>query len=524
MPAAARPRATLAELMAVLSLGVDLGLGQPMEHVLRQCAIALDLASHAGLDASESEVVYFVALIAWMGCHSNSHEQAKWFGDDIALRAGVYTIDMTPSTLARFTVGRVGAGAPPVRRARTLAQFMRSGRKAVDPTRIIHCAVAGELAVRLGLSEAVRDSLKQLFERWDGKGDPGERAGAQIGMPVRLVQLADVVEVFDRAGGIDAAVTVARERRGTQFDPEVVDLFCEHAAEVLAPLGASTSWESVISAQPRSSQVLSDREMSAALEAIADFVDLKSPYTLGHSRAVADLAAEAARGYGLSADQIDVVRMAALVHDLGRLGISNAIWDKPDPLTAADRERIRMQPYLTGRMLSASPALASLVDLAASHQERLDGSGYPRGLKGEALSPAARILAAADVYQAMLEPRPHRPERAAAAAADELRAEVRAGRLDADAVEAVLRAAGHPTSRRPEQPGGLTRREIEVLGLLARGLQSKEIAQRLYITTKTVGHHIEHIYTKTGASNRVGASLYATEHGLLSPQAGVGDT
>jgi HD-GYP domain-containing protein (c-di-GMP phosphodiesterase class II) len=517
-------RATIAELMAVLSLGVDLGLGQPMEHVLRQCVIALELARRQGLDASESEVVYFVALISWMGCHSNSHEQAKWFGDDIDLRAGVYSIDMTPLTLARFSMGRVGAGSPPMRRARTLAEFMWAGRKSVDPTRSIHCSIAGELAVRLGLQGEVRDALQQLFERWDGRGDPGEVSGAEIGMPVRLVQLADVVEVFHRAGGIEAAITVARERRGTQFDPDVVDLFCEDAAEVLAPLARPTSWESVISAQPRSSQELSAQDFVSALEAIADFADLKSPYTLGHSRAVADVAAEAARAYGLPEDQIDAVRTAGLLHDLGRLGISNAIWDKQDPLAPADRERIRMQPYLTERMLSACPALAPLAALAASHQERLDGSGYPRGLRGEALSQAARILAAADVYQAMLEPRPHRAALSPAEAADELRTEVRAGRLDAQAVEAVLRAAGHGASRRPEQPGRLTRREIEVLGLLARGLTSKEIAQRLYITTKTVGHHIEHIYMKTGASNRVGASLYATEHGLLSPHSSRAET
>jgi HD-GYP domain-containing protein (c-di-GMP phosphodiesterase class II) len=488
-----------------------------MEHMLRQCVIALELAKRRDLDSSESEVVYFVALIAWMGCHSNSHEQAKWFGDDIALRAGVYAIDMTPFTLARFMMGRVGAGAPPMRRARTVAEFMLSGRKAVDPTRIIHCSVAGDLAVRLGLRDEVRDALRQLFERWDGRGDPGELAGADISLPVRLVQLADVVEVFHRAGGVEAAVTVARERRGTQFDPDVVDLFCEHAGEVLAQLAAPTSWEAVISAQPRSSQVLSDEEISAALEAIADFKDLKSPYTLGHSRAVADLAAEAARVYGLAADQVDVIRAAGLVHDLGRLGISNAILDKEGPLTAAERERIRMQPYLTERMLSASSALAPLAAIAAAHQERLDGSGYPRGLRGEALSPAARILAAADVYEAMLEPRPHRAALAAAAAADELRAEVRAGRLDGQAVEAVLGAAGHATSRRPEQPAGLTPREVEVLVLVARGLQTKEIAQRLYITPKTVGHHIGHIYMKIGATNRVAASLFATEHGLIGP-------
>jgi HD-GYP domain-containing protein (c-di-GMP phosphodiesterase class II) len=271
----------------------------------------------------------------------------------------------------------------------------------------------------------------------------------------------------------------------------------------------------MIDGQPRLSQTLSDGEVLVALEAVADYADLKSPYTLGHSRAVADLAAEASRVHGLPPEQVDTVRAAGLVHDLGRLGISNAVWDKREPLTAAERERVRMKPYLTDRMLSASSALEPLSEIAAAHQERLDGSGYPRGLKREALSPAARVLAAADVYQAMLEPRPHREARTADEAAAELRAEVRAGRLDGDAAEAVLSAAGHPSTRRPELPGGLTPREVEVLGMVARGLTSKQIAERLYITPKTVGHHIGHIYMKIGASNRVAASLYATEHGLL---------
>jgi HD-GYP domain-containing protein (c-di-GMP phosphodiesterase class II) len=210
--------------------------------------------------------------------------------------------------------------------------------------------------------------------------------------------------------------------------------------------------------------------------------------------------------------------MAGLLHDLGRLGISNAIWDKREELTPSERERVRMQPYLTERMLCTLPVLEPLASLASSHQERLDGSGYPRGLTRDLLSPAARLLAAADVYRAMREPRPHREARTDTEAADQLRDEARAGRLDGDAVEAVLQAAGHRASRRPQQPGGLTAREVEVLGLLARGLQSKEIGARLHITTKTVSHHIQHIYSKIGATNRVGARIYATEHGLLGGQ------
>ena len=516
--AAGNVRVRLGELLAVISLGIDLGLGQPTEHMLRQCTLAIELSARLGLDSADSEVVQFVGLIAWMGCHTNSYEQAKWFGDDIAFRADSYRVDWTPMALARFSMGKIGSGAPPVRRARTVAAFMHTGRKQVDPTRAIHCAVAGELAVKLGFSDEVRVALAQLFERWDGKGDPGELSGSRIPLPVRVVQLTDVVETFHRTGGIEAATAVARQRRGTQFDPELVDLLCEQADELLAPLEEPISWNSVISEHPRSTRLLSEQETTAALEAIADFADLKSPYTLGHSRAVADLAAEAGRLYGLPAEQISPLRTAGLLHDLGRLGISNAVWDKQEPLTPAEWERIRMRPYLTERMLSVSPVLAPLGTLASLDRERLDGSGYPRGLRGDSLSPSARILSAADAYEAMREPRPHRPERAPDDAARELRSDARAGRLDGQVVEAVLQAAGHAASRRPKQAGGLTSREVEVLGLIARGMSDKEIAERLFITRKTVGHHAVHIYAKIGVTNRVAASLYATEHGLLSPQ------
>jgi HD-GYP domain-containing protein (c-di-GMP phosphodiesterase class II)/DNA-binding CsgD family transcriptional regulator len=271
----------------------------------------------------------------------------------------------------------------------------------------------------------------------------------------------------------------------------------------------------VIDAEPALRVTVSGDGFDAALLAIADFVDLKSPYTLGHARAVAELAAATASRLNLSEDEIGVLRRAALVHDLGRLGVSNAIWDKPGRLGVGEWERVRMHPYLTERMLHQSPALAPLGEIAVQHRERLDGSGYPRGLSGGAISRPARILGAVDAYQSMRELRPHRAALDPDMAAAELQADARAGKLDAEAVAAVLAAAGHDIPRRHEWPAGLTNREIDVLRLLARGLSSKQIATELVITPKTARNHIEHIYTKIDASTRVGASLFATEHGLL---------
>jgi HD-GYP domain-containing protein (c-di-GMP phosphodiesterase class II) len=277
-------------------------------------------------------------------------------------------------------------------------------------------------------------------------------------------------------------------------------------------------WDVVISSEPALAQVLTGSRLQQALLAIADFVDLKSPYFLGHARAVSDLAAEAAARTGMSDAQCELLRHAGLVHGLGRLGISNAIWDKRGPLGAGEWERVRLQPYLTGRMLRQSEALGPLARIVVQHRERLDGSGYPNGLTGAAISAEARILAAADAYQAMCEPRPHRSPLTLEQAADALRADVKLGRYDGDAVEAVLGAAGHRVVRRREGPAGLTAREVEVLKLLARGLSNKEIAGTLFISAKTVSNHVEHIYAKINASTRAAASLFAMQNGLLPDQ------
>ena len=208
-----------------------------------------------------------------------------------------------------------------------------------------HSTLAAQFAGRIGLDAAVRVAVGQAYEQWDGKGQPRHLRGAGICLPARLVQLASPVEVFSRRHGVDAAVTMARRHRGTQFDPDVVDLFCGHVAQLLDGLDQAAGWDAIIGAEPRLARRVAGPELDGVLEAMADLVDLKSPYLAGHSRGVANLVAEAARVLGMVADGVDTVRRAGLIHDLGRLGVSNAVWDRAGPLTESQRERVRLHPY-----------------------------------------------------------------------------------------------------------------------------------------------------------------------------------
>jgi HD-GYP domain-containing protein (c-di-GMP phosphodiesterase class II) len=505
----------LAELVGSMSLATDLGLGQPMDHVLRSCVLGLRIAEDIGLDESERAVVYYVALLAWLGCHADAHEQSAWFGDDIELRADRHLAELVGPAMASFVVRHVGRGEPPLRRARMLGSLLVSGRGAVAAMETTHCLVAGLFAIRLGLDERVRDALQHVFERWDGKGTPSGLAREEIALPARIAVIADIVEAFRRVGGLEAAVEVARRRAGGHFDPALAAHVEANAETLLGDLGEATGWDAAIAAEPALARRMSGVELDAALAAIADFADLKSPYTTGHSRGVAERAAAAAMRAGLGEPAAAELRRAGMLHDVGRLGVSSSVWEKAARLSETEMERVRMHPYLTQRTFSRAPRLARLADVAATHHERLDGSGYPRGLAGGALSPEARILGAADAYQAMTEPRPHRAARTPEDAARELRREVTRGRLDRDAVDAVLGAAGHRVPRRREGPAGLTHREVEVLVLLARGLSNKAIAERLVVSPKTVGHHVEHVYRKIGCSTRAAASLFAMQQGLL---------
>ena len=268
--------------------------------------------------------------------------------------------------------------------------------------------MARRLGEDLGLTSEAVDALDASYEQWDGHGWPGELGGDDVPIAARLAAIGEFAEVAHRLGGVDAARALVTSQRGKQFDPALADEFSAQADILLSDLDVIDTWEAVISAEPVLAVTLSDEQFDAALLAIADFVDLKSPYSLGHARAVADLAEGAARGLGLPEREVRTLRRAGLVHCFGKLGVSNAILDKRSPLSPGERERLQMVPFLTHRMLRQSETLRAIGDLAALYGERLDGSGYPHGLSGSAISRPARLLAAAHAYQSMREPRPQR--------------------------------------------------------------------------------------------------------------------
>src|SRR4051794_13313539 len=296
-----------------------------MEHVLRQCLISLRLAERRGLDGQARSVVYYTALLINVGCHSDAYEQAKWFGDDIALKSGKYEYE--PGSLRGAAAGMrlLGSGGPPLHRFRVLVEFAISGHRDVADMIARHAALARALAAELGLAGEVQEALGGGYEQWDGHGWPGQLEGEGVPLAARITQIAEFAEVAHRVGGVEASTALAQRRSGKQFDPSLAALLCDDAEEILGGLDAFSTWDAVIESEPALRVVVSGQGFDDALQAVANFVDLKSPYTLGHSQAVAELAAAAGERLGMPPAEVRTVRRAGLAHDLGRLGVSNSI-------------------------------------------------------------------------------------------------------------------------------------------------------------------------------------------------------
>jgi HD-GYP domain-containing protein (c-di-GMP phosphodiesterase class II) len=503
----------VAEVIAALSLATDLGIGVP--HGLDSTLVAMRLADRLGVDPETASQTYYACLLFYVGCTADADIAAEIFGADDSLTR--YATPARFGTRAEMVAGFLSAIAPPgstpLVRARQLAQSLPRVASVFKEHLAAFCEVAQLLTDRLGLPTAVGALFNHVAERWDGKGQPGRARRDQIPLPVRIVHVARDAAFQRMLGGVELAARVIGKRAGHAFDPDVAAVLLDEATEILAPETASSAWDDTLALEPHPWLTLEGEAIDRALAAMGDFTDLASPYLVGHSAGVANLAAAAAYRCRLGPAEVVLVRRAGLVHDLGRVAVPVRIWQKQGPLTADDWERVRLHPYYTERLLTHSPFLSKLAPVASSHHERLGGSGYHRGLTAATLTPATRLLAAADAYEAMTEPRAHRPPLSPERAAEALGKQCRAGLFDTDAVAAVLDAAGQSVPRM-ERPAGLSEREAQVIALLARGLQTKQIAGMLGISAKTADRHIEHAYRKIGVSTRAAAALFAMEHGL----------
>jgi HD-GYP domain-containing protein (c-di-GMP phosphodiesterase class II)/predicted DNA-binding protein (UPF0251 family) len=513
-------RLRLADLLGGLSIASDLGFGLPPEEAMRSCLVATALARHREMDEAEVSDCFYTALLMHLGCSSQAHETVVAFGDDRVTMSAVANTDVAdPADIAATFLPEVTRGRPPAERARIERYTAEHGAEFGRRFDIGSCEVASATARRVGLRETVQRALTDAVEWWNGEGPQGLR-GDEIPPPARVAAAATHAARFDHLGGSEAAVEALRRRSGVTLDPELVEAFAASADELLAHAHAGDPHQLMLDAEPEPAVEIDADELPDVAAAFGDLSDLKTPWTHGHSSGVRRLALAAAARLDLDRQTVSRLEISALLQDVGRVAVSNAIWEKPGPLTRAEWERVRMHAYHSERILATSSALEPTARAAGMHHERCDGSGYHRGCRTRELPPAARVLAAADAFHAMTQDRPHRGALSAEQAAEELRRDARAGRLDGDVVAAVLEAAGARRPRRRDslRPGGLSEREVEVARLVAAGCTNQEIADRLVISRRTAEHHVQHIYAKVSVSSRAALALFAHEHDLVEPE------
>lgn len=441
---------SLVTLLAALSYALDLTEGQPMGHALRTCLIGLRIAREIGVGGEERDDLHLALLLKDAGCSSNAARMYTLFGGDeiLAKRDSKIRDWRRMSEAVKFALRHAAPHEGLARRLEQLRFLSRQPGRVMDALTETRCTRGAEIATLLGLGERVAGAIHALDEHWDGQGAPYRRAGQAIPLLARIACLAQTLEVFVTTYGIVQGYTMLRQRSGTWFDPELV-----RAAQAFE--SESAFWEDVRQSPERrlwekTSERLRTEVTEASLdsvcEAFARIVDAKSSFTGEHSARVADYALELAHQLGVSAQRQVTLRRAALLHDLGKLAVPNLILDKPDRLTADEFALVRRHPYYTEMILTQIPALGRIAQIAAAHHEKLDGSGYHRGVTAEHLDQEMRILAVADIFDALTATRPYRaalpPERVQAILAHEA-----GGALDPDCV-----AAASALLERPEAP------------------------------------------------------------------------
>jgi HD-GYP domain-containing protein (c-di-GMP phosphodiesterase class II) len=509
----------LAELTGAIARAADAGIGFPPETSLRLCVIAVGMARAIGLSDEETRDVYHAALLRHAGCTASAHEETRIAGDEIELRSAIALGDAgSPGDMLPRIARGLARGKGLRKRVGTVATMLARAPAVLPVALRGRCEVAIRFAVRLGLGPRVARALDEAFERWDGKGLPAGRRGTDVSMAARIVSLAELAASDVAVGGVEGARAIVAARSGGHVDPDLASRFVEDAGTILDDVMTPSLWDRVLEVEPRPVVRVGMSQQRAIAELLADFADLKSTWTLGHSRGVAARVMRGAEALGATEAERASLELAALVHDIGRVAVSNALWDKPGPLGRGEMELVRTHAFHTDRIVaSIGGAIGDVAGLASVAHERLDGSGYHRRLAAAGLTKWTRLLAAADVAQALSEARPYRAALSRTDAEKTLRELTQQGALCPRAVDAVLASSNGAarTKARATFPAGLSEREVEVLRLVARGLTDKEVASKLGISHRTVHHHNKHAYDKIGVSTRAAAALFLIENDLL---------
>lgn len=508
----------LAEVAGGLSLASDLADGFPEGKVLRTATLAVELGRAAGFRDETMRHAYFLTLIRFLGCTGFATEEAHRYGagDDIRVRSAMALADgAQPLSTVATIIRNVGSGSRLRTRVAGVARLLTDS-DAVDRHARAQCDASASVARSFGLDPDAL-GVRAMMERWDGKGATAGLRGEALPPSVRLLQVADVFETRWHRDGFEAARAELKRRKGKHLDPQLVEIALREARSFEIGLKRGDDWERFLAAEPEPHVVADRPRLLSIARAIGRVVDLKSTFTFGHSERVARLARAIGTEVGLSASALESLELAGYLHDLGRLGVPNRVWDKPGPLSLLEREHAERHTLYTERALRRAPALASLADVAASAHERGDGRGYHRRLSAGAVARPMRILAVADVAAALGELRPHRPP----FDGDRLSTELATSSpgLDAGLVEATLAAlpGGTKDARRSagRWPRGLSDREVDVLQWIARGKTYAETASILGISPRTVQNHLASAYDKLGVSSRAGAAIFMMEEGLL---------
>jgi HD-GYP domain-containing protein (c-di-GMP phosphodiesterase class II) len=426
----------LSEVISGLSYALDLTEGEPPGHAIRSCLIGMRLAQEIGLDAPTRSHLFYALLLKDAGCSANSARMAALFGaDDHQAKRTSKRVDWSRRFPAFVWALRTVAprGSPRRRLDRLLA--IKDEGQVTRALMQARCDRGADIARLLGFEAPTAEAIRALDEHWDGHGQPRGLRGDEIPLLGRILCLAQTTEIFHAAGGYASAWTIARRRAGAWFDPQLVDAFGALRADTDfwrgLPRAEIASWE------PADRLLTADdTRLDAIAYAFAGVIDAKSPWTYRHSDRACVIVLGLAAALGADEDELSELRRAALLHDVGKLAVSNRILDKPGRLTAAEFAKVREHPDVTRRILERLPCFGALAPVAAAHHERLDGGGYPRGMTAAQLTMPMRLLAVADVYEALTSDRPYRPAMSSVQALGIIRAES-PHRLDDDAVAAL---------------------------------------------------------------------------------------